>query len=70
MIGRLQEAAGLTLLLISHELNLVYRYATAVLCLGRHDGSCYGPPVEVLTPERLQEMYGTPMRFHTHQDSP
>lgn len=68
MIRRVQESANLTLLLISHELNLVYRYATAVLCLGRRGGSCYGPPVEILTPERLQEMYGTAMRFHVHDD--
>lgn len=67
MIRRVQDAAGLTLLLISHELSLVYRYATAVLCLGRR-GSCYGPPLEILTPERLQEMYGTPMKFHRHDD--
>ncbi len=67
MIRRVQEAAGLTLLLISHELSLVYRYATNVLCLGR-SGSCYGPPVEILTPERLQEMYGTPMKFHLHDE--
>jgi zinc transport system ATP-binding protein len=65
MIRRVQEAAGLTLLLISHELSLVYRYASAVLCLGR-TGTCYGRPVEILTPERLQEMYGTPMQFHVH----
>lgn len=67
MIRRVQDAEGLTLLLISHELSLVYRYATAVLCLGRR-GSCYGPPVDILTPERLQEMYGTPMKFHLHDD--
>jgi zinc transport system ATP-binding protein len=67
MIRRVQEAAGLTLLLISHELSLVYRYATNVLCLGR-SGSCYGPPVEILTPERLHEMYGTPMKFHLHDE--
>lgn len=67
MIRRVQEAAGLTLLLISHELSLVYRYATNVLCLGR-SATCYGPPVEVLTPERLQEMYGTPMKFHFHDE--
>lgn len=66
MIRRIQQAAGLTLLLISHELSLVYRYASAVLCLGRTGASCYGPPLEILTPERLQEMYGTPMRFHVH----
>ena len=68
MIRRVQESAGLTLLLISHELNLVYRYATAVLCLGRRGGSCYGPPVEILTAQRLQEMYGTAMRFHIHDN--
>ena len=67
MIRRVQEAEGLTLLLISHELSLVYRYASAVLCLGR-TGACYGPPLEILTPERLQELYGTPMRFHVHGD--
>jgi zinc transport system ATP-binding protein len=67
MIRRLQETTGLTVLLISHELSLVYRYATTVLCLGR-SGSCYGPPLEILTPERLQQMYGTPMRFHLHDD--
>ncbi|HEU5260237.1 MAG TPA: metal ABC transporter ATP-binding protein [Gemmatimonadales bacterium] len=67
MIRRVQDAVGLTVLLISHELSLVYRYATAVLCLGRR-GSCYGPPLEILTPERLQEVYGTAMRFHLHDD--
>lgn len=67
MIRRVQEAAGLTLLLISHELSLVYRYATNVLCMGR-SASCYGPPVEVLTPERLQELYGTAMKFHFHDE--
>ncbi|HYL54769.1 MAG TPA: metal ABC transporter ATP-binding protein [Gemmatimonadales bacterium] len=65
MIRRVQQAAGLTLLLISHELSLVYRFATNVLCLGRR-GSCYGPPVEILTPERLQEVYGTPLKYHFH----
>lgn len=69
MIQRVQQSTGLTLLLISHELNLVYRYATAVLCLGRRGGSCYGPPLEILTPERLQEMYGTAMGFHIHDHS-
>jgi zinc transport system ATP-binding protein len=70
MIRRVQETAGLTLLLISHELNLVYRYATSVLCLGRSGRSWHGPPLEILTPERLQEMYATPMRFHLHDNDP
>jgi zinc transport system ATP-binding protein len=65
MMRRIQETRHLTLLLISHELSLVYRYASAVLCLGRR-GACFGPPLEILTPERLQEAYGVPLRFHVH----
>lgn len=64
-IRQLQQEEGLTLLLISHELNVVYQYATHVLCLGRRR-ACYGPPLEILTPEQLQEAYGAPVRFHIH----
>jgi zinc transport system ATP-binding protein len=67
MIRRVQESRKLTLLLVSHELTLVYRYATQVLCLGR-SRSWFGPPLEILTPERLQEVYGSPMKFHLHDD--
>jgi zinc transport system ATP-binding protein len=65
LFRRLQREEGLTLLLISHELSLVYRYADNVLCLSRWR-TCFGPPLEILTPERLQEVYGAPSRFHEH----
>ncbi len=61
----LQRAHGFALLLISHELNLVYRYADTVLCLTRAE-ACFGPPIEVLTTERLQQMYGAQVKFHDH----
>jgi zinc transport system ATP-binding protein len=66
MLHRLQVEERLTVLLISHELNLIYRYATAVLCLSLGQRPCAGPPLEVLTPERLQEVYGAPMQYHRH----
>jgi len=69
MIHRLQVEHRLTVLLISHELSLIYRYATAVLCLSLTGRSCFGPPIEILTPQRLQEMYGAEVRYHQH-DSP
>lgn len=65
LFGRLQEEQALTLILISHELSLVYRHADSVLCLSRRR-PCFGPPLEILTPERLQEAYGTAMKFHLH----
>jgi zinc transport system ATP-binding protein len=66
LIRRVQLEEQLTVLLISHELNLVVRYADRVLCLSRHP-PCYGPPDEVLTPERIEQMYGAPLRFHRHR---
>jgi zinc transport system ATP-binding protein len=65
MIHRLQETERLTLLLISHELSVVYRYATNVLCLSR-ESPCFGPPEEILTPERIEQLYGTPLKYHHH----
>ena len=65
MIHRVQEAERLTILLISHELSVVYRYATNVLCLSREQ-PCYGPPEEILTPERIEQVYGAPLKYHHH----
>jgi len=64
-IHHLQEREGLTLLLISHELSLVYRHATSVLCLGR-GRPCLGPPQDIITPATIAEMYGVPLKFHRH----
>jgi zinc transport system ATP-binding protein len=67
LVHRLQRDEGLTVLFISHELTVVYRYATRVLCLSRGRG-CSGPPRAILTPELLHEMYGTPVDHHVHSD--
>jgi zinc transport system ATP-binding protein len=65
LVRRLQREQGLTVLFISHELSVVYRYATEVLCLSR-DRVCVGPPKTVLTPELLHDMYGTDVDYHVH----
>lgn len=65
-INRLKRERHLTVLLISHELSLVYRYANRVLCVG-HGRSYVGPPLEVLTPERLEAVYGSTMKYHVHE---
>ncbi|HVW07839.1 MAG TPA: metal ABC transporter ATP-binding protein [Bryobacteraceae bacterium] len=65
VVRRLQAEQGLTVLFISHELSVVYRYATEVLCLGRKR-ICFGPPRTILTPELLEEVYGTRVDYHIH----
>ncbi|HKB71439.1 MAG TPA: metal ABC transporter ATP-binding protein [Thermoanaerobaculia bacterium] len=65
LVRHVQEERDLTVLLISHELSVVYRYATNVLCLSREQ-SWFGPPRTILTPERLRELYGEPVEYHVH----
>ncbi len=64
-ITRVRRDQGLTLLLISHELSVVYRYADTVLCLG-HARPCQGVPDEILTADRLAALYGAPVKYHRH----
>ena len=69
-VERLRSKTGLTVLAISHDLSVVFRYATSVLCLARSSGpACMGPPTAILTPDTLQQLYGAPVRYHVH-DAP
>jgi len=65
LIQNLREQRGITVILVSHELSVVYRYATNVLCLSKGE-PCMGPPREILTPERLEELYAAPPRYYRH----
>lgn len=67
LIHRLQERIGITIILVSHDLNFVYRYATKVLCLDRA-GVCFGTPDEALTPAILEKLYGSQKPYrHVHR---
>jgi zinc transport system ATP-binding protein len=66
-LDRLRDERGLTILFISHDLSVVYHYATNVLCLSRGH-ACFGVPRKVLTPQLLQELYGAPVAYHVHHD--
>jgi zinc transport system ATP-binding protein len=66
-LERLRDERGLTILFISHDLSVVYQYATNVLCLSR--GHAYwGVPKTILTPQLLQELYGAPVGYHVHHE--
>jgi zinc transport system ATP-binding protein len=65
LLHTLQAEKGITVILVSHDLSVVYRYANKVLCLSRRK-PCLGAPREVLTPEMLKELYGAPPRYYQH----
>jgi len=57
MIHEVQVQRGTALILISHDLTVVYRYAQNVLCLNKRT-TCQGPPALVLNAETLAQTYG------------
>lgn len=65
LLRMLQTRNGITVILVSHDLSVVYRYANKVLCLSRRR-PCLGAPREILTPEMLEELYGAPPRYYQH----
>jgi zinc transport system ATP-binding protein len=63
LLHRVQMERGTALLLISHDLSVVYRYAQRVLCLNK-TVVCQGPPVEALNPQALATLYGEASFYH------
>ena len=66
MLKHFQETLGLTIILVSHDLNVVYRHAKTVLCLNRKN-LCLGAPRAVLNPEQLLNLYGGDKAFFEHK---
>ena len=67
LLKKLHEKNDLTILLISHDLNIVYKYASSVLCINK-DMICHGIPAEVLDPRSLAQLYGGEAGFYKHDN--
>lgn len=65
LLYELQSKRDLTIILISHDLNVVYRYADSVVCLNKQQ-ICFGEPHTVLNPEELSALYGGETKFYHH----
>jgi len=66
LLHKFWQNQNLTILLVTHDLNIVWEYATQVICLNKQQ-VCMGKPDEVLTPEQLKLLYGTGIKFYKHQ---
>jgi len=65
LIHRLQDERGITTILVSHDLSVVYKYASRVLCVNK-EMICFGAPEEALTPAVLDKLYATPHKYYHH----
>ncbi len=66
LLHKFWKERNLTILLVTHDLNVVWEHGDNVLCMNKKT-LCYGKPKEVITPEGLKEIYGTGVKFYEHQ---
>ena len=63
-LAKLKKERDLTILLVTHDLSIVYKLATDCLCLNKKM-LCYNIPKD-LTTERLSQLYGGEIKFYQH----
>ena len=65
LIYELNRSRHTTLLLISHDLGVVYKYADTVLCLNKKQ-MCLGVPKDVINEDTERKLYGDMGTIHNH----
>ncbi|OHB24487.1 MAG: hypothetical protein A3F96_01155 [Parcubacteria group bacterium RIFCSPLOWO2_12_FULL_40_10] len=65
LLKKLRDEHDLTVIFISHDIHVVYQYASNVLCLNR-EKICFGPPHQALNADELKKLYGTEIGIVEH----
>ena len=65
LLHKFWESRQLSIILVTHDLNIVWEHASRVICLNEKM-TCMGRPEEVLTPEKLKALYGTGLKYYEH----
>ena len=65
LLEKLKKERNLTILLVTHDLSVVYKFSDYVICLNKCP-VCQGVPKEVLSPEILSKLYGQEIKFYEH----
>lgn len=66
LLKKVKDQREMTIILISHDLNIVYKYANSVMCINK-EMICHGLPSEVLDPKALAQLYGGDAGFYKHE---
>lgn len=67
LINKLKEDIDLTIIFISHEIEVVNKYADSVLCLNK-EKICFGNPLTAINQKTLEKMYGEETHIYHHHD--
>jgi len=66
LLHNIWEKENLTIFLVTHDLSIVYKHSTNVLCLSRKGHYCFGAPKETLNQKTLKQIFGTEIKLYEH----
>ena len=66
LMQRLRHAENMTVVMVSHDLNLAAMFASRILLLKDGAALCTGNPAEIITPANLQRAYGCSIHVDVH----
>lgn len=67
LLDDLVDKQKLTVLIASHELDVVYTYADYVLCVNKRL-VCDGRPEQILNQSTIEKLYGKQIKFYNHKN--
>jgi iron complex transport system ATP-binding protein len=69
ILQRVHEQLQMTVLLVSHDINLASQYCDRILVMKQGAVVCIGPPQDVIHPRVLTEVYGCQVLVDAHPDT-
>ena len=67
VIEGLRSDRKMTVMMVSHDISVVYRYASRVICINRRL-MCQGTPGDILNDATLEHLYGHAAAHYEHHD--
>ncbi len=65
LMREIQKDYNVTIIMVSHEINMVSSIATQVICINK-TMLCSGTPEKVITPKIIKELYGENVSLYKH----
>jgi len=65
-LDKLNQESGLTIIFVSHDIELISHSVKSVLCLNRRL-LCHGSPREFIKEEYIDQLYGKKVKFIFHE---
>src|SRR3989344_880271 len=66
LLNKIEKERNLSIILVTHDMSVVYGFADSVLCLNKKL-ICHGSPAEALGSEGLKKLYGEGGTFYKHE---